>query len=294
MGKYMAGIVLYNAETERLSLEIKSVLPQVDLICLCDNGSSNIHEIERTIGESEKIILIKNEENFGIGVASNQICRYAEQNGFDWVLMLDHDTICPLNLLDTYKKHTDDLSIGMLCPNVVDTEIANNVYCGTDITETDYVDRCIQSATFIRTDAWRKCSGFNEWMFIDFVDFDFCKRMELAGFKILRCNTVTVDHQLGKRVPTKHAEFYKTLYQKTGVSLFKYLTYKNEFSAARVFYCTRNNIAYIKEYRDSIDVNREWRDFGSRIIRRIIRSRSRWMILRETIKGIMAGIKVES
>lgn len=291
MSKHMAGIVLYNAEIERLSIEIKSVLPQVDLICLCDNGSLNIKEIERLIEDEERIVLIRNEKNLGIGVASNQICKYAEQNGFDWVLMLDHDTVCPSNLVSTYKEYTADTAIGMMCPNVVDLEIVNNSYCSANTVGIEYIDRCIQSATFIRTGAWKKCQGFNEWMFIDFVDFDFCKRMELAGFRIMRCNTVTVDHQLGKRVPTKHADFFRRLFQKTDINLFKYLTYENEFSAARVFYCTRNNIAYIKEYRNSIDVKKEWKDFWLRIIRRLLRSKNRRMIFCETIKGIRAGIR---
>ena len=234
MAKIMAGIVLYNAEIERLLMEINSVLPQVDQVCLCDNGSTNIALIEKRIGISDEIVLLKNEENLGIGTASNQICAYADQSGFEWVLMLDHDTVCPPNLIDTYKQFAEDTSLGIMCPNVVDKELVHNKYKSTGTKKTEYIERCIQSATFVRISAWKKCRGFNEWMFIDFVDFDFCKRMELNGFKILRCNDVTVDHQLGKRVKSKNADFYMKLYRKTGLSAFKYFTYKNEFSKARV------------------------------------------------------------
>lgn len=291
MSKYMAGIVLYNAELDRLQLEINSVLPQVDLICLCDNGSQNIEEVESLISGINKIILLRNKINLGIGAASNQICRYAEKEGIDWVLMLDHDTICPKNLICTYKKYINDQSIGMICPNVVDKEIVNNVYCKKNKQKVEYVNRCIQSATFIKIDVWRKCQGFNEWMFIDFVDFDFCKRVELSGFKILRCNTVTVDHQLGKRVRTKHALFYEKLYKTTEMRIFKYMTYKNEFSAARVYYCTRNNIAFIKIFGNDLDKKTEWIAFFDRIIRRIVRSNHRFMIIKETIKGIVDGVR---
>lgn len=291
--KIMAGIVLYNAEIKRLFLEIESVLPQVDLICLCDNGSTNISMIEEKIGGLEKIVVIKNKDNLGIGTASNQICFYAEMNGYDWVLMLDHDTICPSNLVDTYKKHTKDKLIGMLCPNVVDRELVRNRYNSDGKGEVEYIQRCIQSATFVRTSAWKKCGGFNEWMFIDFVDFDFCKRMELNGFKIARCTTVIVDHQLGKRVKTRNADFFMNLYHKTGKSVFKYFTYENEFSSIRVYYCTRNNIAYIKTFSPYLDKKNEWKNFCGRIIRRIIRSKNRPMIMRETIRGIRDGFKMK-
>ncbi|RHP51228.1 glycosyltransferase [Clostridiaceae bacterium AF31-3BH] len=293
MVKAMAGIVLYNPEIERLFMEIESVLPQVELICLCDNGSANISRIEDRIGENEKIVIIKNENNLGIGTASNQICAYAEINGFDWVLMLDHDTICPVNLVSTYNKYINDELLGMLCPNVVDKEIARNQYNSLGDGEVEYVKRCIQSATFVKISAWKKCRGYNEWMFIDFVDFDFCKRMEINGFRIARCKTLTVDHQLGKREKTRNADFFMKLYNKTGKSIFKYFTYKNEFSELRTFYCARNNIAYIKLFANYIDTKKEWRIFFYRIFKKVVRSKNRLMIIRETIKGTYSGLKTK-
>lgn len=290
MLKIIAGIVLYNAETNRLFREIESVLSQVDMVCLCDNGSTNISLIEKKIISLDKVVLLKNRSNLGIGTASNQICSYAEKNGFDWVLMLDHDTICPSNLVSTYVKYIGDPMLGMLCPNVVDSDLVQNVYNSKNESETEYVNRCIQSAIFIRVSAWKKCGGFNEWMFIDFVDFDFCKRMEINGYKILRCCSVTVDHQLGKRVFSKHVESLNKLYEHTRIRIFKYLSYKNVYSEARVYYCTRNNIAYIKIYKNHINNLKEWEEFILRIVKRIIRSENRYMILKTTIKGIKAGI----
>lgn len=291
MPQILAGIVLYNPKIERLLLEMESIMSQVDRICLCDNGSVNIALIEEKIRMSEKVILIKNRINLGIGVASNQICSYADRNGFDWILLLDHDTICPSNLVDTYTKYVGDPLIGMMCPNVVDKEIVYNKYNSTCKEETEYVKRCIQSATFINVSAWKKCNGFNEWMFIDFVDFDFCKRIELNGYRILKCNTVTVDHQLGKRVTTKFAKFYMDLYKITGIRTFKYFTYKNEFSKERVYYCTRNNIVYIKLFGENLNRKEEWKEFFVRILKRILRSKKRFMIIRETIRGARDGLK---
>lgn len=293
MQKFLAGIVLYNADIQRLYTEIKSILFQVELVVLCDNGSTNIYDIEKIIRKFENIVLLKNEHNLGIGVASNQILKYAYENKYDWVLLLDHDTICPSNIIREYSKYIGNDSIGMICPKVVDKEIVNNNIYGSSEKNIEYINRCIQSATFVKTVAWRQSNGFNEWMFIDFVDFDFCKRLEINGYKILRCNTVTVDHQLGKRERTSNADFFNKLYKLTNFRGFKYFTYKNVYSKARVFYCTRNNIVYIKTYKDTINIAKEWKDFFSRIVRRIIRSKNKWMIFKETIKGIVAGIKFD-
>ena len=287
----MAGIVLYNPDINRLLEEINSVLSQVDFVCLCDNGSDNIGIVEEKTKTFNNLKLIKNVCNLGIGTASNQLCKYAKENEFDWILMLDHDTICPANLIDTYKKYISDKKIGMICPNVVDKEIVNNIYRSTTEKEIEYIDRCIQSATLVSLDAWEKCGGYNEWMFIDYVDFDFCKRLELNGLKIIRCTTVTVDHQLGKRIKSKHEKFYLSLYNRTRIKAFKYLTYKNVFSEARVYYCARNNIVYIKMCRNYIDKEQEWRKFYFGILKRILRSTNRPMIIRETIRGMKDGLK---
>ena len=40
---------------------------------------------------------------------------------------------------------------------------------------------------------------------------------------------------------------------------------------ARVYYCTRNNIAYIKIYKNHINNLKEWEEFILRIVKRIIR-----------------------
>ena len=289
--KVMAGIVLYNPDIDRLLEEIKSVLSQVDFVCLCDNGSDNIGIVEEKTKTFNNLKLLKNVCNLGIGTASNQLCKYAKENEFDWILMLDHDTICPANLIDTYKKYIDDKRIGMICPNVVDKEIVNNIYRSTTGKELEYIDRCIQSATLVRLSAWEKCGGYNEWMFIDYVDFDFCKRLELNGLKIARCTTVTVDHQLGKRIKSKYEKFYLSLYNRTKIKAFKYLIYKNVFSKARVYYCTRNNIAYIKMFGNYINKGYEWRKFYFGILKRILRSTNRPMIIRETIRGMKDGLK---
>jgi len=292
MTKIMAGIVLYNPEIDRLLLEIQSVLPQVDFICMCDNHSDNIGIVEEKISDKPNIALIKNPENLGIGTATNQLCRYAEEHGYDWILLLDHDTVCPDNLIQEYQKYIHVDYVGMICPNVIDKDtVRKQWYSPADGQETEFVEVCIQSATLLKIEAWKICDGYNEWMFIDFVDFDFCKKLILNDYRILKCKSVVIDHQLGKRVPTKSAPFFQFVYNKTHIGFFKYFTYKNVFSKARVYYCTRNNIAYMKMYADYINKRKERKLFWKRIIKRVLRSKKRFMIISQTIKGIRDGSK---
>ena len=144
MNQVIAGIISYNPNIERLLLEINSVRSQVKLMCTCDNGSNNINDIEDKINYDDKIVLIKNGENLGIGKAANIICQYAFEEGFSWVLMLDHDTICSYNMISVYMQYTNQPEIGMICPNIVDKEIAYKKWISQDYEGTDFVRLCIQ------------------------------------------------------------------------------------------------------------------------------------------------------
>ena len=49
-----------------------------------------------------------------------------------------------------------------------------------------------------KKDIFDKIGGFDEKLFIDGVDFDFCIRMRKAGYGILRSNNVYLLQEVGK------------------------------------------------------------------------------------------------
>lgn len=291
MKNVIAGIVLYNPDISRLIEVIGAIQNQVRSVCVFDNGSNNWSEVKRKIDDiyHNKIICIRNEVNAGIGYATNRIFEEAQKLGFDWVLTLDHDTVCPINLISEYEKINKNNSIGMICPGVIDKDIVSNTWKSKNNIQFESVDRCIQSGALVSVSAWKDVNGFDEWMFIDFVDFDFCTRLKINNYNIYRCNNVTIDHQLGNREETRLAPLFRRLYKLTGIRALNYFTYRNVFSQTRVFYSTRNNYVYIKKYSNYLDVNKEKRDFFDRCFRRILRGKNKLMIIKATINGIKAA-----
>lgn len=291
--KIIAGIVLYNPEVNRLMLEIESIKKQVDAICLFDNGSKNIEAVNNQLSQVNdvQIVILENDTNQGIGYALNKIFEYALDNGYHWVLTLDHDTVCPYNIIEIYRRHLSIKEIGMICPSVIDKNAVNNAWKSSKDSGIEPVERCVQSGAIVNVNAWNRIQRFDEWMFVDFVDFDFCKKMRINGYGIYRCNNVIIDHEFGGKKKTLFNKYYEMLYQKLGWRGFKYLTYKNVFSPARVYYCTRNNIAYIKRYSNYIDKQQEWYLFWKRILKRVLRSEKRLMIIEETVRGALAGMR---
>jgi rhamnosyltransferase len=96
--KTLAAIVLFNPEIERLNQNIEAIFNQVDDVVLIDNGSSNLNEVKKNV--THQVHYVVNEKNVGIAKALNEGFEYAIENGFDWVLTLDQDSVSDKNLIE--------------------------------------------------------------------------------------------------------------------------------------------------------------------------------------------------
>lgn len=232
----LAGITLYEPDVYRLIENIEAALPQVDKLICVDNGSSNINEIKKSVQEKyPKIEIIENGENLGIARALNQIFEYAEEYVYDWVLTLDQDSVCPPNLMEEYRKYMGLRDVGVLSPKMVDRNFEKEIQTEKPY---DYVDKCITSASLTSVETWKKVNGFWEYLFIDFVDHDFCAKCKNQGIKIVRINDVALLHELGTG---EHHTF-----------LGRRVTALNH-SPFRKYYMVRNWLIYMHEHKDVID-----------------------------------------
>jgi len=192
--KTIAGIVLYNPDIARLRENIEAINPQVDEILMVDNGSikNSYHGIFDTY---KGITIIKNDINQGIAYALNQICGYAYTHGFDWVLTLDQDSVATPGMVDVYRSIAND-KIGILGCWIHDRgyQIDESWGIEHETFETDWV---ITSAAFTNVKAWKDCGGFDNGMFIDYVDWDICEAMRKVGYKIMKTYKTKLIHELG-------------------------------------------------------------------------------------------------
>ena len=56
---------------------------------------------------------------------------------------------------------------------------------------------CVTSGNLVNVESWKSVQGYNESLFIDGVDFDFCIKLRAKGYKILRLNSVYILHEVG-------------------------------------------------------------------------------------------------
>lgn len=226
----IAGIVTYNPDIERLKLNVDAIYNQVERLIIVDNGSYNKNEIKQFCENWDNIVILLLDDNYGIALAQNKICNYAKDNGYEWVIILDQDSICPDNIVEEYTKYSGHKDVGILCPKIFDINYGyTEKYYSTN--DTDVVSDCLASASAIRISVWYNIGGFYEPMFIDKVDFDYCFQLHTNGYKVLRVNTVELQHEVGHSVKKRF--------------LFKNRAVFNH-SPIRYYYMTRNSFIMIR------------------------------------------------
>ena len=194
---FAAGIVSYNPDIKRFKENIDSILSQVDKLIIIENGSRESDKIIKIIKSYDEncVKLVVNSKNMGIARALNQIMVCAEKENYKWVITLDQDSVCPENLVKEYSKYIEEDNVAIICPQIQDRR---RKYLELEETEgISEIDMCITSASCTNVKIWRDVKGFDSKLFIDLVDNEYCKKVRLYGYKILRLNYLILNHEFG-------------------------------------------------------------------------------------------------
>lgn len=191
---FCAGIVTYNPDLNTLKKNIDAIYNQVKKLIVVDNGSKNINDIVFFISEYKaEIIVIKNCQNMGIAYALNQICKYAIDYGFEWCITLDQDSVCSETFVNEMKKIVSK-KVAVAGPDIC---YVNNSVFFKKKTGIENVEWVISSASVVNLNIWKELEGFDESLFIDGVDKDYCIRANKLGYLVVKNNDVLLEHELG-------------------------------------------------------------------------------------------------
>ena len=289
-----AGIVLFNPENKsRLEKLVDSVLGQVDKVYIFDNSIKS-HSFKPEHG----ITYLNEHENKGIAYALNRIMEKAQQDGYEWVTMMDQDCVLPDHMISSYKAHIDtNPELAVICPQVIDSR--RSYMQVVNEPEEEFVEFCTTSGSCTRIAAWEKIGKYDEWLFIDLVDNDFCKRIIASGYRILKLNKLVVDQEFGKIIPKSERtqKFWNTIAKLLRNNNFGKLGYSKFVNPMRVYY-TNRNILYVnkklKKYgRTGYKENYNCRGYAGFIlcfmIPSIVRAQEKRKVIKATIKGIREG-----
>ena len=238
MIKLAACVVLYNPD-DTIFENILTYGNYVDKLIVVDNSLKKNNLLIDRLNEvfESKLIYINNNDNLGIATALNQACDKAIELQFKWILTMDQDSSF-INF-DHYKKCLEKVqnvnNVALLAANT-DKEGYSNFdinECSCNYREDKF--SVITSANIVNLEYFEEIGRFNDKLFIDMVDYDYCLRINIKKFKILYFPDVFVEHKLGE------------VHLRTNIFTRK-KKYKTEHNAQRAYYISRNSLYLSKNY----------------------------------------------
>ena len=190
----VGGIVTFNPDIARLRENLQASVGQLESLVVVDNNSTNLSDIEAIAREFPAVIVLANRSNGGMAKALNQIMSWAATIRASHVLLLDQDSVIGNSMVAELRAHVGP-GVGIVCPAVLDRSAMDETIDRGLPSEVNY---CITSGSLCSVDAWAFVGGYDDGLFIDFVDFDFCLRLRHCDFRIIREPKSTLLHEIGK------------------------------------------------------------------------------------------------
>ncbi len=234
--KICAVIISYEPNEAILRL-YDSICKQVDEVIIVDNASSCKTSKDILESMAEKVKVIYNDKNYGVAKALNIGANYAIANNYKWLLTLDQDSEFIQGtydlLLNAYDALADKAKTVLIAPSYIekiDIE-TNEAFSLPPVEKIKWKDQTliITSGSLIKTEVFASAGFFEEKLFIDKVDLDFCFKLRKNGFKCKTAENINFMHEIGKPV-------YKLFFKIANLS------------AQRRYYSSKNAVYMLKTY----------------------------------------------
>jgi len=228
--KLSAIIVLYNPGTDILE-NIDSYIDNVDKLYAVDNSEHKNTLLITELKQNKKIEYIDNEGNRGIAHALNVGANRAIKEGCDFLLTMDQDGKASEDMISLMLECIQELNlleIGIISPFHASKfhAISNDKGC----VEKNMV---MTSGNLLSLEAYKKTGPFLEELFLDYVDNEYCLRLQKNGYKIFQASEAILYHNLGELA----------MYDLFGKKIYCY-----NYPPIRFYYRTRNVIIVNRRY----------------------------------------------
>jgi rhamnosyltransferase len=233
----IAVVVTYHPAAQTVA-NLRALTDQVPAIVVDNTPTAAATLAMREIEALPRVTVLKPGQNLGIAAALNIGIRTAMERGATWVATFDQDSTVTTNffsqLLTTLKETSSPEKIGLIAPRLVfPSKSPQSHEPHLNLAATTTVRVAMTSGSLLRDAAIRELGPYDEGLFIDYVDYDYCLRMQYHGYQIIQANHAVLNHRLG--ATQNHRLF--------GISLA--LTSHN---AWRRYYITRNRILLYRRH----------------------------------------------
>lgn len=293
--------VAFNPDPARLAQQLAAVRNQVDEIIIVDNASApslanslDCPEIVAVLGNAPHIEVVELHENGGIACGFNVGIELARSRGAGFVLLLDHDSIPAADMVSKLVAgyiraigESGATSVAAVGPQIIDSRDAHefpfirlgwlrnqHIRCVDGQESLVACDLLISSGTLIPIDAFDKIGRFDESLFIDNVDLEWCCRARRGQFSLFGVCEAELDHRLGDQRRVVLSQLFIVVH-----------------SPLRMYYQTRNRILLYR--RGYVPLKWKLKDMlrmAARFVAVILFVAPRLDYLRMTVLAIRDGV----
>jgi rhamnosyltransferase len=196
--KLLAGcIILYNP-TEAVIENIESYVAFLDVLYVIDNSESPDSDIVKKIKLSgSKIKYIAERTNIGVASALNLGAKLASECNYHWLLTMDQDSSFSGTLFfELWRKYIiQNKETGLVAASYTAEYDRWQKKISAQFNEIHFA---VTSGNIINLHAWEDVGGYEDKLFIDEVDHDYCLKLRRNGFKILISKEVLMEHIIGE------------------------------------------------------------------------------------------------
>ena len=216
MSAIVAGVITYNPCVSQLRLLLESLLLQECCIVLFDNGSQNSAEIVSLCSEFSNVHVRASKQNLGIATAANEIAKIAQNKKAQFLLLFDQDSVPSGNYISSLMVEFERLSTSARKVAAISgSQVCNftgkkspfiryggwlpekiHFPSGMDSAEVDFL---ITSGCLFYLDAFYRIGPFDEALFIDNVDVEWCCRAKSKGYSLVGSQVAEFSHSIGDR-----------------------------------------------------------------------------------------------
>jgi rhamnosyltransferase len=229
-------IVCYYPNHDLLVKLINIINMSVKHIYICNNGGLDLKKLEHF----KKINYYSFNNNVGLGLALNEGCRLAAIDDIEYVITFDQDSLPDPGMIEIllndfiYFKKKNIAAIGPMLYNETNNKFNKFNFHRLDINTIPStqdkvipVSHLITSGCLFKLSIWKSGFKFDDNLFIDFIDNNWCWRLTDADFLIAGSLNTKMHHQLSD-----------------GIKNYKYLKF-NTYKPLRRYYQNRNAVYHL-------------------------------------------------
>ena len=213
INKIGAIVVLFEWNWDAIAPLITSLIEQVDVVCVVDNGDS----LSSTVVWPMGVHYVAMGSNVGIAAAQNRGAAFLLSQACDAALLMDQDSQIPKTYVADLRNAWMNLAdqniplstIGAAYRDVKTDRISDGIRYNafglikripiTSVNDPIRVDYVIASGSLVSLKVWQLLGGMDEALFTYWVDIEWGLRSKHHGFYSYLLPKPVIEHSIGKK-----------------------------------------------------------------------------------------------